>query len=134
MRGEEVPPDTAMSNLVEETELVVKLARNDPHVQCAHCGATNDNGLLFCSTDGCGRLLPTRLRRTPWNKKMGKRGGGHVECSICMETFRSSAQITFLPCLHAFHADCIIHWLSQGDEPKCPNCNAPCVKEVLSVE
>jgi len=35
------------------------------------------------------------------------------QCTICMEEMQRMDILTSLPCLHAFHQECIIGWLAQ---------------------
>ena len=41
------------------------------------------------------------------------------KCSICMEEYKSGDKLRELPCLHAFHSDCIEKWLIESSV-KCP--------------
>ena len=41
-------------------------------------------------------------------------------CSICLQTFNISDDLATTPCLHAYHKDCLIPWLSESDT--CPVC------------
>jgi hypothetical protein len=42
-------------------------------------------------------------------------------CSICAEDFEECAELRVLPCNHAFHRDCIDHWLLESST-NCPEC------------
>jgi hypothetical protein len=41
-------------------------------------------------------------------------------CSICLEKFLEKDNITYLPCLHLFHENCIFEWLKR--KKNCPIC------------
>jgi len=41
-------------------------------------------------------------------------------CSICLEKFLEEDNITYLPCLHLFHENCIFEWLKRKKD--CPVC------------
>lgn len=42
-------------------------------------------------------------------------------CAVCLETVEKDCHLRLLPCGHAFHVQCITHWLSYGT--RCPLCN-----------
>ena len=48
---------------------------------------------------------------------------GKAECSICMDNVELGSEVTFLPCNHWFHGDCVISWLKEHDT--CPHCRKP---------
>ena len=41
-------------------------------------------------------------------------------CPICLDEFRRSSYVTFLPCYHVFHYTCLANWLQRKSE--CPVC------------
>jgi len=43
------------------------------------------------------------------------------ECPICLKEFEKCK--VFLPCGHAFHADCILNWIDN--KTNCPMCRFP---------
>lgn len=45
---------------------------------------------------------------------------GKAECSICMNAVTIRDEVTFLPCNHWFHEDCVGAWLKEHDT--CPHC------------
>jgi hypothetical protein len=56
------------------------------------------------------------------NNTMGK----NMKCTICQEEFNTEADkdvIDFLPCICAFHTECIDGWINE--KATCPNCNTP---------
>ncbi|KAJ2404721.1 hypothetical protein GGI10_005490 [Coemansia sp. RSA 2530] len=52
-------------------------------------------------------------------------------CGICLCDYSENDMVVNLPCMHAFHDQCITPWLSASD--KCPFCSAA-VKLVASNE
>ena len=51
-------------------------------------------------------------------------------CAICMIDFEVGDQMRFLPCLHAYHKDCIDDWLMRSFT--CPSCMEPVDAALLS--
>lgn len=51
---------------------------------------------------------------------------GTAECSICMDNVELGSDVTFLPCNHWFHGDCVVAWLKEHDT--CPHCRKPITK------
>lgn len=51
-------------------------------------------------------------------------------CAICMIEFEVGDQMRFLPCLHAYHKDCIDDWLMRSFT--CPSCMEPVDAALLS--
>ncbi|KAK3226433.1 hypothetical protein Dsin_006295 [Dipteronia sinensis] len=45
------------------------------------------------------------------------------QCSICLNEFRVGLEVIRLPCLHAYHPDCIVKWLETSH--MCPLCRHP---------
>jgi len=45
---------------------------------------------------------------------------GKAECSVCMDNVELGDKVTFLPCNHWFHEDCVGAWLREHDT--CPHC------------
>jgi hypothetical protein len=46
-----------------------------------------------------------------------------LSCVICCEELGDRADVTILPCKHAFHRDCIVSWFgAQNKRPTCPVC------------
>ncbi|MCL7027603.1 hypothetical protein MKW94_014091 [Papaver nudicaule] len=41
-------------------------------------------------------------------------------CVVCMEDFKVGAVITYMPCSHFFHDDCLVPWLQESN--CCPLC------------
>ena len=46
----------------------------------------------------------------------------HDSCGICLESFSNGEKLKTMPCLHAFHADCLDKWLAVSGT--CPVCKA----------
>lgn len=55
---------------------------------------------------------------------------GDTECAICMGDFQSGDPIRFLPCMHAYHLQCIDDWLLRSFT--CPSCMEPVDSALLS--
>ncbi|GAB2283150.1 hypothetical protein Dimus_017679 [Dionaea muscipula] len=57
-------------------------------------------------------------------KVTAKEDGGR--CVICLEEILLGSCLTMLPCLHAYHGDCIARWLEK--KSRCPLCRykLPC--------
>lgn len=51
----------------------------------------------------------------------GRKPGDSDTCVICQTQYSPGDSLLHLPCLHAFHEDCITPWL-QGHSKKCPVC------------
>ena len=45
---------------------------------------------------------------------------GKAECSVCMDNVEVGDEVTFLPCNHWFHEQCVGAWLKEHDT--CPHC------------
>eukprot|EP00993_Chasmostoma_nieuportense_P005870 NODE_6487_length_530_cov_29.712159_g6322_i0.p1 GENE.NODE_6487_length_530_cov_29.712159_g6322_i0~~NODE_6487_length_530_cov_29.712159_g6322_i0.p1 ORF type:complete len:144 (-),score=10.87 NODE_6487_length_530_cov_29.712159_g6322_i0:99-488(-) len=43
-----------------------------------------------------------------------------MDCSICQEGYRTGVDISYLPCEHIFHAECIDKWFQT--HRRCPVC------------
>ncbi|KAK9088784.1 hypothetical protein Scep_027866 [Stephania cephalantha] len=44
------------------------------------------------------------------------------DCAICLGEFEIGSELTCMPSLHAFHAECIVEWLERSDQ--CPLCQS----------
>lgn len=51
-----------------------------------------------------------------------KDGNDYDECAICLQpTYKTCKRpVTYLPCAHKYHQDCIDKWLKR--KPNCPMC------------
>jgi len=43
------------------------------------------------------------------------------ECLICLEEF-GNKEVAILECMHKYHYNCLINWLSYSEELRCPEC------------
>ncbi|XP_029117690.2 uncharacterized protein [Elaeis guineensis] len=59
------------------------------------------------------------LQRSPYGRGDGVR---EEECVICLEKFDARAEVSKIPCSHAFHSRCIIQWLEVSN--LCPICRS----------
>lgn len=56
-------------------------------------------------------------------KEAEKGGGNHVDCAICLQSFKAGDMCRFLPnCSHSFHVPCIDLWILKT--PICPICRS----------
>ncbi|MCJ1368121.1 hypothetical protein MMC16_007260 [Acarospora aff. strigata] len=69
-----------------------------------------------------GPATAAAIQALPKRKVDGSMMGenGLAECSICMDNVEVGAEVTFLPCNHWFHDDCVGAWLREHDT--CPHC------------
>lgn len=68
--------------------------------------------------------LPTR-RITSENLSNLREEDADAECSVCFAGYAIGDELRTLPCMHAFHAECIDRWLTSGREAAstCPVCH-----------
>ncbi len=67
------------------------------------------------------KLLQTVLKPVKYTESLNKYG---TACTICLDEFISTSEVTNLECGHLFHHDCLKDWLNKNVlSPKCPNCN-----------
>lgn len=52
-----------------------------------------------------------------------KRDGFQEECVICLEEFNTKVEVSWMPCSHLFHSQCIAEWLMRSNQ--CPLCTCP---------
>ena len=72
-------------------------------------------------TTGDARELVLQL---PTDKSSQKRRCRDANCSICMMCYEDGDEVIWSPnskCVHCYHSDCILTWLSRGKK-KCPCC------------
>lgn len=50
------------------------------------------------------------------------------QCAICIESYTHGVTVCSLPCGHAYHWDCIVAWLKNGNH-MCPICRWPAYKK-----
>ena len=43
------------------------------------------------------------------------------ECIICLEEF-GNKEVAILKCMHKYHYNCLLSWLSHSEEIECPEC------------
>merc|ERR1719440_2481330 len=43
-----------------------------------------------------------------------------IECELCLEEYNEGDELMRLPCMHAFHANCVSPWLQKAGN--CPVC------------
>lgn len=44
-------------------------------------------------------------------------------CGICLKPIREGTEVAYLPCMHAFHTECVQRWIRVQN--LCPMCKAP---------
>ena len=44
------------------------------------------------------------------------------QCNICLDEYKIGDEISYLPCFHYFHYNCIKDWILKSE--KCPLCNS----------
>jgi hypothetical protein len=45
-----------------------------------------------------------------------------ASCIICLEAFKSGAEMCVIGCGHVYHHSCIIRWFSRNAIKRCPQC------------
>ncbi|KAF1001679.1 uncharacterized protein LOC141713617 [Apium graveolens] len=58
-----------------------------------------------------------------WAKLRSWKSSDQEECAVCLEHFKSSEDLSFLPCAHRFHSKCLLPWLQENAH--CPCCRNP---------
>jgi len=48
-------------------------------------------------------------------------------CEICLLDYNKGDTLIYLPCIHRFHEECIVGWLSK--KAQCPICLRPIFKQ-----
>lgn len=48
-----------------------------------------------------------------------------VECCFCLDDMQDGESICRLPCMHVFHADCVVPYLLSTQALMCPMCRHP---------
>merc|ERR1712192_12214 len=59
--------------------------------------------------------LPTRHVNSAMLESM-EREGAESECPVCFSSYNVGDELRTLPCMHAFHCECIDRWLTSGRE------------------
>ncbi|KNA17876.1 hypothetical protein SOVF_075940 [Spinacia oleracea] len=54
-------------------------------------------------------------------------------CSICLEEFEMSHNVTKLTCSHIFHENCVISWIFHDRKETCPLCRSKVIDELICV-
>ena len=54
--------------------------------------------------------------------------GEEAACSVCMCDYEAGDRLCVLPCMHAFHAECVGRWLES--KPTCPVCMRDCRQDL----
>merc|ERR1719356_2337953 len=54
------------------------------------------------------------------------------ECVICLELFEKDATLVELPCRHAFHHDCLAHWLADTNTCPCCRHSMPMIDQLVA--
>jgi len=94
-----------------------------PGIQRTAQQLTEEEQIKIAQRIGLIQHLPTGLYYDDSAKKSR-------ECAICMIEFEVGDQMRFLPCLHAYHKDCIDDWLMRSFT--CPSCMEPVDAALLS--
>ncbi|XP_071491657.1 E3 ubiquitin-protein ligase RNF103-like [Diadema antillarum] len=70
------------------------------------------------------RRSQTRPPHDPWPQSMIF----NAQCAICLEAYTHGMELCGLPCSHAYHRQCIVAWLNNGNHV-CPICRWPAYKK-----
>jgi len=84
-------------------------------------GHLKGSGLSHYELTGCSRGGTTGafVRRC---KLPASQLTEHVTCMVCLSEYNDGEALRTLPCLHAFHCECIDRWLLSGRSKQCPVC------------
>lgn len=77
---------------------------------------------LLNQLDGTGPppLAKEKIDQIPTVKIAQEQVDKLLQCTVCMEEFKTGEQVKRLPCQHHFHPDCIVPWLELHGT--CPIC------------
>lgn len=77
---------------------------------------------LLNQLDGTGPppLAKDKIEQIPTVKIVQEQVDKLLQCTVCMEEFKTGEQVKRLPCQHHFHPDCIVPWLELHGT--CPIC------------
>merc|ERR1711964_434938 len=70
--------------------------------------------------------MPTPIKEKRSSKVRERKAkriqNSRTECAVCLEVFdlQDKASLTWLPCHHAFHPECIDDWFNQTGKRECP--------------
>eukprot|EP00931_Biecheleriopsis_adriatica_P110287 TRINITY_DN84535_c0_g1_i1.p1 TRINITY_DN84535_c0_g1~~TRINITY_DN84535_c0_g1_i1.p1 ORF type:complete len:405 (+),score=52.60 TRINITY_DN84535_c0_g1_i1:46-1260(+) len=136
-----VPPRREIEDISDTSDMLVggNTARTDSvYAFNESRGSSRGNGILDFGLDGgslqldmqsllsmgmsdtnVARLSEAEARLLP--QSLYEADECH-NCSICLENIRRGAQLSTLPCGHAFHTECLVQWVTRA--AICPNCRA----------
>ncbi|GBF92688.1 hypothetical protein Rsub_05057 [Raphidocelis subcapitata] len=126
------PPAGLPPSLMALREAVVGMQRTGlpPQLLFSDRDFTADDYEMLCRLDetvenrrgASGAQLAALPTQTAPTGGLVSEGGERLSCSICLEEFGEGQQLSTLPCVHKFHADCVRTWLQQ--KAACPVCQA----------
>eukprot|EP00760_Papus_ankaliazontas_P023366 PhM_4_TR2045/c4_g1_i1/m.95482 len=91
--------------------------------------ASNDNANSFENIDRASITSEDILDRLPsydFVSAATTTADGSEEgrmCVLCLEVFQVGDHMLMLPCMHGFHKDCVMPWLTR--DHSCPTCRLP---------
>ncbi|KAJ4955636.1 hypothetical protein NE237_012419 [Protea cynaroides] len=63
------------------------------------------------------RTTETKVRSSP---ELSRRNSQREVCAVCLDDLQDLREITYLPCAHSYHSDCLLPWLATHSH--CPYC------------
>jgi hypothetical protein len=109
--------------------IIIK-CRNSLHAYRAQNSAININNIVISASQDevrrknqeiLNKLFQTVLKPVKYTESLNKYGSA---CTICLDEFSQTSEVTSLECGHLFHHTCLKDWLNKNIlSPKCPNCN-----------
>ena len=90
----------------------------------------DSNFKVFSFEDEHGQRLETVIRTFENFTASELHGEKALNCGICLADFEKKSLVTSLKCdsRHIFHAECLLPWLHEKNEPTCPTCRSPIEK------